>query len=108
MAAMREMVELDLAERSSVMGERMKEALLAMRHPAVEDVRGRGLLVGLEFREGTDTKRLSQAFLDEGILTKETRSRTFRFAPPLTITDTELDEGIAAIARAMESVRLVA
>lgn len=108
MAAMREMVELDLAERSSVMGERMKEALLAMRHPAVEDVRGRGLLVGLEFREGTDTKRLSQAFLDEGILTKETRSRTFRFAPPLTITDAELDEGIAAIARAMESVRLVA
>lgn len=108
MAAMREMDELDLAERSARLGERMKDALRGMNHPAVEDVRGRGLLVGLEFREGTDTKRLSKAFLEEGILTKETRSRTFRFAPPLTITDAELDEGIAAIARAMESVRLVA
>lgn len=108
MAAMREMDELGLADRSARLGLRMKDALRGMNHPAVEDVRGRGLLVGLEFREGTDTKRLSKAFLEEGILTKETRSRTFRFAPPLTITDAELDEGIAAIARAMESVRLVA
>lgn len=108
MAAMREMDDLGLADRSARLGLRMKDALRGMNHPAVEDVRGRGLLVGLEFREGTDTKRLSKAFLEEGILTKETRSRTFRFAPPLTITDAELDEGIAAIARAMESVRLVA
>lgn len=103
-AAMREMNNMDLSERSATQGEKLKQALIDMNHPAVEEVRGRGLLVGLEVKEGTDTKRLIQAFLDEGILTKETRSRTFRFAPPLTITDEELGEAIEAIRRAMSIV----
>lgn len=103
-AAMREMKDMDLSKRSAIQGEKLKQALLDMNHPAVEEVRGRGLLVGLEVKEGTDTKRLIQAFLDEGILTKETRSRTFRFAPPLTITDEELGEAIEAIRRAMSIV----
>lgn len=103
-AAMREMNDLDLSAQSAKQGAKLLSALRDMNHPAVEEVRGRGLLVGLEFREGTDTKRLIQAFLDEGILTKETRSRTFRFAPPLTITDEELDDAIAAIGRAMSIV----
>jgi ornithine--oxo-acid transaminase len=71
----------------------------------VTDIRGRGLLVGLEVKEGVDTKALSQAFLDQRILTKETRSRTFRFAPPLTITEEQIDEIIARTAKALESVR---
>jgi len=103
-AAMREMNELDLSERSATQGAKLKQALLDMNHPAVGEVRGRGLLVGLEVKEGTDTKRLVQAFLEEGILTKETRSHTFRFAPPLTITDEELDEAVEAIRRAMSIV----
>lgn len=104
-AAMREMVKLDLEGQSARQGAKLKQALIDLNHPAVEDVRGRGLLVGLEVREGTDTKRLSEAFLKEGILTKETRSHTFRFAPPLTITDRELEEAIAAISLALDSVR---
>lgn len=103
-AAMREMNNMDLSERSATQGQKLKQALIDMNHPAIEEVRGRGLLVGLEVKEGTDTKRLIQAFLDEGILTKETRSRTFRFAPPLTIADEELGEAIEAIRRAMSIV----
>jgi len=102
-AAMQEMKDKQLAENSARLGEKLKQALIEMNHPSVEDVRGRGLLVGLEVREGTDTKALSQAFLDNGLLTKETRSRTFRFAPPLTITDEQLDDVIARIKAALNA-----
>ena len=91
-AAMEEMKSLRLAERSAELGLRLLEGIRALPHDCIEDVRGRGLLVGMEVKEGTDTKKLSAAFLDCGILTKETRSRTFRFAPPLIITEEQVDE----------------
>ncbi|MBL8047798.1 MAG: ornithine--oxo-acid transaminase [Chthonomonas sp.] len=103
-AAMQEMLEKDLAGRSEVLGERMMEGLRRLNHPAVEDIRGRGLLVGLEVREGIDTKKLSQAFLDNGLLTKETRSRTFRFAPPLIIDEKMTDEIVRLIEVCLNSV----
>lgn len=101
-AAMREMTKLDLAGASARQGEKLKQALIDLNHPAVEEVRGRGLLVGLQVHGDTDTKRLTEAFLSEGILTKETRSHTFRFAPPLTIDDQDLEAAIGAISRALK------
>lgn len=103
-AALEEMDARDLAGNSERMGQRMLDGLRSMDFECIEDVRGRGLLVGLEVRAGTDTKALSRAFLDEGVLTKETRSRTFRFAPPLTITPEEVDMVLAKIARALATV----
>src|SRR5687768_6969036 len=70
-AAMQEMDEKRLASNSAEMGAYLLEQLRALPHEFIEDVRGRGLLVGLEVKEGTDTKALSAAFLEQGILTKE-------------------------------------
>lgn len=103
-AAMDEMVDRDLAGNSQRMGDRLLKAIEDMPHDFIENVRGRGLLVGLEVHEGVDTKRLSAAFLEHGLLTKETRSHTFRFAPPLVITDEELDDAIARIRAALDSM----
>ena len=72
--------------------------------PNVIDVRGRGLLVGVEVAEGVDTERLVDCFLENGILTKETRSRTFRFAPPITIEDAQIDEIVKKAEAAFRSV----
>ncbi len=103
-AAMEEMVDRDLAGNSQRMGDRLLKEIADMPHDFIEDVRGQGLLVGLEVHEGVDTKRLSAAFLEQGLLTKETRSHTFRFAPPLVITDEELDDAIARIRAALDSM----
>lgn len=103
-AAMIEMDEKGLADNSAKLGDLMMAKLAELNHPAVEDIRGRGLLVGLEVREGVDTKALSAAFLDQGLLTKETRSRTFRFAPPLTMTEVQAYEAVTKIAAALNSV----
>ena len=55
-------------------------------------------------RDRVDTAALTTAFLDQGILTKETRSRTFRFAPPLTLSEDELEDIVSKIAAALRSV----
>lgn len=104
LAAMEEMESLDLAGQSASKGAFLLEELKKLNNPAVEDLRGRGLLVGLEVREGIDTKRLAAAFLEEGILTKETRSRTFRFAPPLTISQDDLSEIVRRTGKALATV----
>ena len=65
--------------------------------------RGRGLLIGLEVDPNVDAAALTQAFLDEGILTKETRKHTFRFAPPLIIDETLVDEIVKRVTRAINT-----
>lgn len=103
MAALEEMDALDLAGKSEAMGNRMIAGLKALSHGCIEDIRGRGLLVGLEVKEGTDTKKMSEEFIKRGILTKETRSRTFRFAPPLTISEEWVDKVVAITAEVLDA-----
>lgn len=103
-AAIEEMKEKKLAERSAAMGKKLLDGLRAKPFECILDVRGRGLLVGLEVTPETDTKKLGAAFLDCGILTKETRSRTFRFAPPLIISEEEVDEVLVRIELALAKV----
>ncbi|BDI34282.1 ornithine--oxo-acid transaminase [Capsulimonas corticalis] len=101
LAALAEMEVSNLAGRSAVLGARLLAGLRALEDPRIEDVRGRGLLAGLEFHAGTDTGALTQAFLHAGLLTKETRHRTFRFAPPLTIDESLTDEIVRRVALAL-------
>jgi ornithine--oxo-acid transaminase len=103
-AAMAEMDEKDLAGNSARMGERLATGLRSLSPEAIKEVRGRGLLIGLEVRPEVDTDRLQDAFLEQGVLTKETRSRTFRFAPPLIITDEQVEDLLQRIRRAVEVV----
>lgn len=108
-AAMASIREQNLTERSARLGKRLLDGLARLassdKSDIVEDVRGRGLLVGLEVRAGVDTAALSKAFLDQRILTKETRSRTFRFAPPLTITEAQVDEIVAMTEKALAAAK---
>lgn len=103
-AAMTEMLDLDLERQSAEKGQWLLGALSALPYDFIEDVRGRGLLVGLEVKEGVDTKKLVEAFVQNGVLTKETRSRTFRYAPPLTITQEELELVVAKTKAALDAV----
>ena len=101
-AAMAELESRDLAENSRVLGDRLKQGFLKMNKPYIKEVRGRGLLVGLEVDETVDDKKVQDAFIKNGILTKETRHRTFRFAPPLTIDAALVDDILARSKKALE------
>lgn len=104
LATIEEMLEKKLAENSAAMGERLKQGFLDLGYECVEEVRGQGLLVGLEVKEGCDSRKLAEAFIAEGVLTKETRSRTFRFAPPLIATPELIDEIVEKTGKALSRV----
>ncbi len=103
LTALAEMEVNDYAGRSTVLGERLKKGLVALNHPKVVEVRGKGLLVGMEVADDVDSKALTKAFVKNGILTKETRSRTFRFAPPLVVEESLIDEIIERTSRALNA-----
>ncbi len=103
LTALAEMEVHDYAGRSAALGKRLLEGLKAINHPKVVDVRGRGLLVGMEVAEDVDSKALTKSFIKHGILTKETRSRTFRFAPPLITDESLIDEILAKTIAALRA-----
>lgn len=102
-AALAEMEVDDLAGRADRMGQRMMAGFKSLGHPDVVGIRGKGLLVGLEVAT-IDGAKLTEAFLEERVLTKETRNRTFRFAPPLTITEAEVDAVVERVGSALARV----
>ncbi len=79
-------VDEDLPGRAAEIGGRFLEALRGIASDLVRDVRGRGLLIGVELvPEAGGARRFCQALLERGLLCKETHENVIRFAPPLTI-----------------------
>ena len=105
-----------LIERARVAGEKLAQGLLRLkqRHACIGDVRGRGLLRGLEFtavgeRDATSiSNAVTEASLDVGLAANIVRSGTaggtMRIAPPLIVKDEELDEGLALLDKAITRV----
>ncbi|GAA1225483.1 ornithine--oxo-acid transaminase [Prauserella halophila] len=88
----------EFAERAATLGERLHTRLSGLVGHGVSAVRGRGLWAGVDIASGGPTGRqASTALRERGVLCKETHGSTLRIAPPLVITETELDRGIDAI-----------
>lgn len=87
-----------LAERARVMGERLIEGLRDIRHPAILQVRGRGLLIGVELDpDVVGARQFCETLMARGLLTKDTHDTVIRFAPPLVITESEVDHALDII-----------
>jgi ornithine--oxo-acid transaminase len=103
--AMAEMELADFGRRSRELGAHAIKRLRAeIPNPPMVDLRGRGLLIGVEFGAEFDTKRLSAVLTANGLLTKETRKRTFRLTPALSIDEATLDELINRFVRSVHQV----
>ena len=90
--ALKVLVEEGMLENSARMGRYFLEALRALRNNGIKEIRGRGLMIAIEFHEEVGgARRFCEALKDQGILCKETHHHTIRFAPPLTITEKEID-----------------
>ncbi len=101
--ALRVLVEEDLTGRAVRLGARLYDGLKAIRCDQIKEVRGKGLLLAVEFNDGPRTARqVCEALQAEGILCKETHATTVRFAPPLVITEEQIDMIIAATKKVLE------
>ena len=91
-AALKVIVEEKLVENAAILGEYFQEQLAEIPSPYVKEVRGKGLLIGVELKpEANGARRFCEALQQHGILAKETHENTIRFAPPLVIDRQTID-----------------
>ena len=97
-ASLRVIREEKLSERAHEMGTYFVEQLAEIPSPHIKEVRGRGLLIGVELKpEAGGARRFCEALQKKGILAKETHDNVIRFAPPLIIDKATIDEALPSI-----------
>ena len=89
----------NLAERAEALGQRFRQTLAAVKKTWIKEVRGKGLLNALEVQPGAGVEAwdLCLKLKDKGLLAKPTHDTIIRFAPPLVITDQQLEEALEII-----------
>lgn len=96
--ALKVIVEENLVQRSAELGEYFLERLAEIPSRHVKEVRGKGLLIGVELKESAGgARRFCEALQQKGILAKETHSHIISFAPPLIIERETIDWAIPRI-----------
>ncbi len=83
----------EFQERSAKLGAHMHDRLSALPESAVRDVRGRGLWAGVEFAS-LPGREACERLAELGVLAKDTHGTTIRLAPPLVITEKDLDRAL--------------
>jgi ornithine--oxo-acid transaminase len=97
-AALRVIREEKLAERAHELGTYFVEQLAEIPSRHVKEVRGRGLLIGVELvPKAGGARRFCEALQNKGILAKETHENVIRFAPPLVIDKDTIDWALPSI-----------
>ncbi|MEO6913369.1 MAG: ornithine--oxo-acid transaminase [Candidatus Baltobacteraceae bacterium] len=95
-------VDEKLASRARYAGAKIMQSLRTLNSPLIKEVRGRGLLIGVELT--VPARRLSEALLARGVAAKDTHETVLRLAPPLVIDEPAIDfllktfsEGLASV-----------
>lgn len=100
-AALDVLLEEKLSERAAAMGDYLLGRLKAISSPVIADVRGKGLLIGIELVAKVPARAFVETLLRHGVLSKDTHGTVARFAPPLIVSREELDWAVARIQDAL-------
>jgi ornithine--oxo-acid transaminase len=102
-AALKVLIEEKLAERATELGAYFIEQLSEIPSKHVKEVRGRGLLIGVELNNKSGgARRFCEALQRRGILAKETHDYVIRFAPPLVIDKETIDWALPGIREVLQ------
>lgn len=102
--ALQTLVEERLCERSAELGDYFMTRLQEIRNPAIREVRGRGLWIGVDIDPAIiGARQIAERLLARGILTKETHQTVIRLAPPLIIEREQLDWCVEQVQAAFAS-----
>lgn len=102
LAALDVIVDEKLPSRARYSGAKVMQGLRALSSSAVKEVRGRGLLIGVELTQ--PARRLSEQLLARGIVAKDTHENVLRIAPPLVIGEAEIDLLLREVGDALASL----
>ncbi len=98
------LIDEKLAENSAELGEYLLSELKKIDNPLIQEIRGKGLFVGIVMKpEAGGARKYCETLMNDGVLCKETHQDVIRIAPPLTISKEDLDIGIAAIKKVLSA-----
>jgi ornithine--oxo-acid transaminase len=96
--ALQVLIEEGMVENSAIIGDYFMEQLKTIDSPYIKDIRGKGLMIGMELHEEAGgARRFCDKLKDKGMLCKETHEHVIRFAPPLIINKNEIDWSLERI-----------
>lgn len=100
--ALHVLMDEGLIENAREQGDYLKGRLARLESDHVDEVRGKGLLIGVELKpQAGGARRFAEALKDQGLLCKETHDNVIRFAPPLVITRADIDWALERIERVL-------
>ena len=103
-AALDVLEDENLAERADTLGAKLRDELRKIDCPRIRMIRGKGLLNAVVFDEDFEAWDVCIALRDAGLLAKQTHGHIIRFAPPLVITEEEIDRAVAIIKEVFERI----
>ena len=106
--ALKVLVEEGLIENAASMGTYFLEGLKQISNPYIKEVRGKGLMIGLEFYPDAGGARpYCEKLKKNGLLCKETHNHIIRFAPPLVITKDQIEWALEIISSVLTNQRML-
>ena len=103
-ATILEMQRIDAPRLAFEKGALLSQLVSGLKH--VTQVRGLGLLLGVELAAGVDVKQVQLASLDKGLVTNAVTATALRLAPPLTVSESEIKEAVSILSDVLEGVSL--
>jgi len=108
MASLQVIVDEQLPQRAQELGSWWLGELEQIASPHVKEIRGKGLMIGVEIKAESGTARpYCEALQERGILAKETHQQVVRFAPPLTVEKKDLEWALGEIREVLLGVPVV-
>ncbi|OQX01055.1 MAG: ornithine--oxo-acid transaminase [Desulfobacteraceae bacterium IS3] len=101
-AALKVLIEENMIENAAKMGDYFQSRLREIKSPHIREIRGKGLMIGVELvPEAGGARPFCEQLMKKGLLCKETHDNVIRFAPPLIITKADIDWAMERIAAAL-------
>ena len=103
LAALEVLLQEKLIENSARLGQYLLEMLQTLKSPIIQEIRGKGLFIGIEIADPKITARdICLELMSQGLLSKETHDTVIRLAPPLIISKEQIDEAFEIIRKVFE------
>ena len=99
-AVISEMKRMGASDLAVKQGARLTAGLLQIK--GIASVRGSGLLLGAQLAEGIVAGDVYKLLLEKGLIVNAVNASTLRFAPPLTVSDSEIDEALSMVAEVLQ------
>jgi ornithine--oxo-acid transaminase len=101
LAAINVLIEDNLIARAAELGDYLLQRMKALKSPLIKEVRGKGLLIGIEINPPYSAHDICLKLLKQGVLSKDTHGTVIRLAPPLVITREQIDQVINAMTQVL-------